>query len=273
MKSNISLCVIGGYDPLARAYFKYLKKEYKSTCFINLLNNNFTEKGLYNFKIYQLKKILDLLKYKKVNEIIFLGKITRPNLTEFIKDGIIENYIPLLLSAYKSGDGAVLDTVINIFKEQNYKIVSPLKYSNEFTLIEDHINVNYDSEDDIDIKKSSDLLNELSKYDNAQSVVSINGYIIAIEAAEGTDALLRRVRSVRKDLGQLGNKSGFFTKKPKKNQSKLIDLPVVGPTTIKLIKRANLKGLAIDFSNTMIYKKKEVLKLINEFNLTICNVN
>ena len=127
MKSNVSLCVIGGYDPLARAYFKNLKKKYNSTFFINLLNISFAEKDLYNFKIYQLKKILDLLKSKKVNEIVFLGKIMRPNLSNFKKDGVVEKYIPLLLSAYKSGDGAVLDSVVNIFKEQKF-IYSYLLY-------------------------------------------------------------------------------------------------------------------------------------------------
>lgn len=266
------ICIIGSYDPISRSFFEEIKKKYKTSLFINVTGDKSSKKDIYNFKIFQLKKILNTLNLNNVSELIFLGKIARPNLLEFRNDGIVEKYIPILLNAYKKGDGAVLDTVIRIFKEQNFTTVSPFKYSSSFILNDNEINSNYNDEDMHDIKKSSKLLDVLSKFDNAQSVVSINGYIIAIEAAEGTDALLKRVWKIRKDLNQLENKSGFLTKKPKINQSKLIDLPVIGPKTIKLIKKANLKGLAIDPRNTMIYKKKDVLKLINKFNLKIYNI-
>ena len=50
----------------------------------------------------------------------------------------------------------------------------------------------------IDVNKSIKILNNLSKYDNAQSIVIVNGFIIAVEAAEGTDEVLRRAAIVRK---------------------------------------------------------------------------
>ena len=68
-----------------------------------------------------------------------------------------------------------------------------------------------------DKNKSIKLLNDLSKYDNAQSAVCINGYIMAIEAVEGTDSMLKRVISIRKNLNQLDIKAGILTKIPKKN--------------------------------------------------------
>ncbi len=269
MKSNGSICIIGGYDSLSRSYFKELKIKYKSVIFVNLLKKNYSSKDLYNYQIFELKKILNLLKLNNVSEIIFLGKITRPNLKDLKNDGVIEKYFPMLLKAYKKGDGSILKSVIKIFKEKKFNIVSPLKYSDKFTINREIISNNYKNDDHFDIKKSVQLLDELSKFDNAQSVVIINGYIMAIEAVEGTDSLLRRVRKIRIELNQLANKSGFLTKKPKKNQSKLIDLPVIGPKTIKLIKKANLKGLAIDLKNTIIYNKKEVLRLVDQLELTV----
>ncbi len=272
MINNFSICIIGGYDDLSKSFFKILKNKYKSTIFINLLNKTYHGKNLYNYDIFELKKILELLRSQNVKDIIFLGKIVRPDLSKFRNDGIVENYIPDLVKAYKKGDGAVLSAVVDIFKEQSFKVVSPLKYCDEFSLSNSDIFKMYKKEDLIDIKKSSDLLDTLSKYDNAQSVVCAEGYIIAIEAAEGTDALLRRSRLLRKDLDQIKIKSGFLVKKIKKNQSKFIDLPVVGPKTINLIKKANLKGLAIDIKNTLIYKKDDFLRLAKEYDLIIYNV-
>ena len=272
MTNNNSICIIGGYDELSKSLFKILRIKYKHTIFINLLNTTYHDTNLYNYNIFELKKILDLLKLKKVKDIIFLGKITRPNLSKFKNDGIIEEYIPKLVKSYKKGDGAVLDAVVDIFTEHNFRATSPFKYCDDLRLSNSDILKKYKREDIIDIKKSSDLLDSLSEFDNAQSVVCVEGYIIAIEAVEGTDALLKRTRQLRKDLDQLKIKSGFLVKKIKKNQSKFIDLPVVGPNTIKLIKKANLKGLAIDIKNTLIYKKEDFLKLANKYNLIIYNI-
>ena len=85
--------------------------------------------------------------------------------------------------------------------------------------------------------------------------------------------MLNRSRQLRKDLGQLESKSGFLVKKIKKSQSRFIDLPVVGPRTINLIKKANLKGLAIDIKNTLIYKKDDFLRLAKEYDLIIYDIN
>ncbi len=272
MINNFSICIIGGYDDLSKSLFNKLKNKYKSTIFINLLSTNYYVKNLYNYNIFELKKILDLLRLQNVKDIIFLGKIVRPDLSKFRKDGIVENYIPNLVNAYKKGDGAVLDVVVDIFRKHSFRAVSPFKYCDEFSLSNSDVFKTCKKEDLIDIKKSSDLLDVLSKYDNAQSVVCAGGYIIAIEAVEGTDALLSRARLLRKDLDQIKIKAGFLVKKIKRNQSKLIDLPVVGPKTLKLIKKANLKGLAIDIKNTLIYKKEYFLRLAKEYDLIIYNI-
>ncbi len=273
MTNKASICIIGGYDKLSKYLFKVLKNKYKNTIFINLLSATYHDKNLYNYNIFELKKILDLLKSKKVEDIIFLGKIVRPDLSKFKNDGIIEKYIPNLIEVYKKGDGAVLDAVVDIFKDHNFNAVSPFKYCDDLCLSKSDVLKVFKQEDFIDINKSSNLLDALSEFDNAQSVVCAEGYIIAIEAVEGTDALLKRARQLREDLNQLKTKSGFLVKKIKKNQSRFIDLPVVGPKTINLIKKANLKGLAIDVKNTLIYKKEDLLKLAKEYGLKIYDIN
>ena len=273
MENSKSICIIGGYDKLSKYFFKVLRKKYKSTIYINLLSTTYNDKNLYNYNIFELKKILDLLKLKNVKDIIFLGKIVRPDLSKFKNDGIIEKYIPNLVKVYKKGDGAVLNAVVNIFKEHNFTAVSPIKYCDDLCLGNSNVLKIYRKEDIIDIEKSSDLLDALSAFDNAQSVVCAEGYIIAIEAVEGTDALLERSWRLRKNLDQLKIKSGFLVKKMKKNQSRFIDLPVVGPKTINLIRKANLKGLAIDIKNTLVYKKDEFLKLAKKYDLIIYNIN
>ena len=269
MKNKGPIAIIGGYDAIAKSFYSEIKIIHKKSIFINLNDKSYIKKGIYNLRIYQLRKILETLHKFRIKNLLFLGKITRPNLNNFKADGEIDKYIPALVNSYKKGDGKVLLTVLKIFRQNGFNILSPCDISNSFFLEKHDLKENISPKDKIDLNKSINLLNDLSKYDNAQSIVCINGYIIAIEAAEGTDNLLKRVVSVRKQLGEIDTKAGLLTKLPKKNQSKLVDLPVVGPKTIELAKKANLNGIAVNERLTIVHNKLEFLKLANYYDLKI----
>ena len=150
-----------------------------------------------------------------------------------------------------------------------FKIISPREVSKSFFFNSEELDKLNSDNDAIDVDKSKKLLNEISKFDNAQAVVCVSGYIIAIEAAEGTDRLLNRVFDVRKNLNQLKSKAGILVKIPKKSQSKLVDLPVIGLNTLRLIKKANLNGIAIYPKHTLIHEKRKVLQYAKKYELKI----
>ena len=269
MKDSQPLAIIGGYDMISKAFFTESKKINNNSIFINLNNNKVKNKKIYNYKIFQLNKIFKTLKFNKIKNLLFLGKVDRPNLSHIKNDGEIEKYIPLLLNSYQQGDGKILSSVLEIFIQNGFKIISPREVSKSFFFNTEELDeLNY-NKDVIDVDKSKKLLNEISKFDNAQAIVCISGYIIAIEAAEGTDNLLNRVFDVRKNLKQLKFKSGILVKIPKKSQSKLVDLPVIGLNTLRLIRRANLNGLAIYPKHTLIHEKRKVLQYANKYELKI----
>ena len=272
MQNNSDVCVIGGYDSLASSFLSEINKKSLNSIFINVGDKKINKSNIYNFKIFELKNILNTLEKYTIKNIIFLGKINRPNIKEFKNDGEIEKHLPFLLQQFAKGDGMILSGVIKIFIEKGFNVLSPTILSNKFNFKKNELNNSISKFDKIDITKSVKILNDLSKYDNAQSMVSVNGYIIAIEAAEGTDSLLRRVISIRKNLKQINMKAGILTKVPKNNQSKLVDLPVIGPKTIKLVKMANLNGLAIDPDYTLLYKKDEIKNLTRKLDIKIYNV-
>lgn len=169
----------------------------------------------------------------------------------------LKKYIPMLLNSYQQGDGKILSSVLEIFTQNGFNIISPREISKLYFFNPKELDKLNSKKDEIDVDKSKKLLNEISKFDNAQAVVCVRGYIIAIEAAEGTDRLLDRVFDVRKNLNQLKSKAGMLVKIPKKSQSKLVDLPVIGLNTLRLIKKANLNGIAIYPKHTLIHEKKK----------------
>ena len=273
MRNNGPIAIIGGYDQIAKSFFFRLKKINDNTIFINVNSNINNLRNVYNFEIFHLNKILTTLEKHKIKKLLFLGKINRPNFENLKNDGEIEKYIPLLLDSYKKGDGSILSNIIKIFSSKGFKIISPKKVSNVFFFDKHDVNKIEAKEDLVDCNKSIRILNDLSKYDNAQSVVIINGYIIAIEAAEGTDNLLKRTVHVRKNLDQLHKKAGLLIKIPKKGQSKLIDLPVIGLKTLRLVRKANLNGIAIDTMHTIVHNKDKILEYAKNNNLKIYNIH
>ena len=272
MTDNRPIAIIGGYDSIAKSFYNKIKSINKKSIFINVQNNKSKNNRVYNFEIYQLKKILNILKKNKINDLLFLGKINRPDLSNFKLDGVIDKYLPNLVHSYKKGDGNILSLTLEIFKENGFKILSPRDISDSYFLKNYELTDKISIEDKYDINKSQKLLNDLSKYDNAQSIVIVNGYIIAIEAVEGTDSLLKRAATLRKKLNHIDNKAGLLIKIPKKNQSRLVDLPVVGQNTLKLVKKANLNGIAIDPKLTIVHDKNKFLKFAKNSNLKIYNI-
>ena len=83
MKNNEPICIIGGYDLISGSFFRYCKKSREDSIFINVNNHIIKKKNIYNYRIFQLEKIFNLLKKKKIKNLIFLGKVDRPNLPEF----------------------------------------------------------------------------------------------------------------------------------------------------------------------------------------------
>ena len=269
MATKGNVCIMGGYDDLSKSFFDELKKNRKQSIFLNFNKSKLKKKNIFNFEVYELKKILHLLKIKNISEIIFLGKINRPNLKNFKLDGEIDKYLPILSNAYKKGDDFLLKSILNIFKNHGYLIKSPLELGTSFSLNKDNLKIDPDFRTKMDIKKGRDILSALSKYDNAQSIVIIDGYIHAIEAAEGTDQMLKRVIEIRKRNKTINEKKGVLIKMVKKNQSKLVDLPVLGPKSIEIVAKANLASIALNPLLTLILNKKIFLKKAKKENIDL----
>ncbi len=269
MTNRGNVCIMGGYDDLSKSFFESLQKSKKHSIFLNFNKSRLKKKNIFSFEVYELKKILHILKLKNISEIVFLGKIDRPNLKSFKLDGEIDSYLPMLYNAYKRGDDFLLKSILNIFKQYGYLIKSPLDLSDSYLLNKKNLKDKPDLNIKMDIEKGRDILNALSKFDNAQSVVVIDGYIHAIEAAEGTDQMLKRVIEIRKRNKTIRENKGVLVKIAKKNQSRLVDLPVLGPKTVELVAKANLASIALDPSSTLILNKKIFLKKTKKENIDL----
>jgi DUF1009 family protein len=100
----------------------------------------------------------------------------------------------------------------------------------------------------------------LGSVDAGQAVVVARGKVLAIEGAEGTDAMLQRVAGLA-DRQAPGRRAGVLAKGPKPGQELRIDMPAIGPRTIEQAVAAGLAGVAVEAGAVLILDRAETIRI------------
>ena len=107
-------------------------------------------------------------------------------------------------------------------------------------------------------------MKSLSQSDVGQSVAVQNGLILAVEAIEGTDEMIKRAGKLK--LSGLGP---ILVKAPKLNQDMRFDQPVIGEKTIENVYKSGFSGIACKHRNVLIINLEKVIKLANKRQITL----
>ena len=265
--------ILAGDGNLPKIVINQLQKKKLNFIVINLSSKKKNKKDHFNLNISQVSKILDLLKKKECKEIILVGKVVRPNIKDLKVDFKLIGLLPRIISNLKKGDAYVLNLVIKILKKHKMKVISCTRYVPELIAQNYPINPKISKQDIFDIKKGKQLLSVLnSKFDIGQSLIINNGFIVGIEAAEGTDKMLSKSSFILKKINK-SKKSGLLLKLPKKIQDLRIDLPTIGYKTIKTCINLGLKGIVLKKNQNIFLNQDESFKLMKKNNFFIKVLN
>jgi DUF1009 family protein len=95
-----------------------------------------------------------------------------------------------------------------------------------------------------DLRKALYVAEKAGELDIGQGAVVCDGLVLAVEAQEGTDAMLARVAGLPADLrGSAADRKGVLGKAPKPIQDLRVDMPVIGARTIEMAAAAGLAGV------------------------------
>jgi UDP-2,3-diacylglucosamine hydrolase len=106
------------------------------------------------------------------------------------------------------------------------------------------------------------IANEIARLDLGQTIVVRAKACVAIEAMEGTDAVIRRA-------GELAKGRLTVIKVAKPNQDMRFDVPVVGVPTIETMIGAGATCLCLTPNKTLIFEREKMVKLANEYKICI----
>ena len=267
------LGLIVGESNLPKFIINKLLKKNKKFLILDLTKSNYYKKynNSYGLKITELGKAITILKKNNCKNIIFIGKVKRPEISLLKFDRKALFYLPRLFSAFKKGDSNILREIIKIFKEHKIKVLNSMKFTPELVFKDKSINnVKINNLDKESISKGISLVKSLSKFDIGQSVVINDGFVLAIEGPEGTDEIIKRSSYLSKKL-KLKNKS-ILVKFPNTKQDLRVDLPTIGVDTVKNCIKSNIKGIAVKRSQNIILDKNKIINLTKKNNFFIISL-
>ena len=249
---------LGGKN-LPLVILKKIKKKKKKYFIIDLTkNNNFKkDKNSYFISIGKFGKILEIIKEKKCNRVLFAGIIEKPKISSLKLDLKGIYYIPRIIKAAKLGDAAILKELIKILAEHKIKVIKLNFFNPELTLSKgNYAKLKPSKFETLDIKKGINYLNKLNAHNHTQAIVLRNSEVIAKETSNGTKKMLQTIKKLKIS-------GGMLVKFPKKKQDLRADLPTVGLETLKDCKKAGIKGIVLKSKENIILDKNKCISFAN----------
>jgi DUF1009 family protein len=209
----------------------------------------------------QYGRAVKLFRAENCRDLIFIGSLVRPALSELRLDWGSLRVIRHVVAAYRGGDDHLLSGIGGILEQDGFRMIGIKDVAPDLLMPEGCLTRASPSETAAaDIARGRELLRALSPFDIGQATVVIDGHVVAVEDIEGTDGLLARVARLRGE-GRIRAKAarGVLVKAPKSGQDLRFDLPTIGPRTIEGTAKAQLAGVAAIAGNTIAVEPQKMI--------------
>jgi DUF1009 family protein len=219
----------------------------------------------------QVGKAVRLAKAAGCRDLSFIGSLVRPAMWQTRPDFKAFSLLPQLLKAFRGGDNHLLSEIGKIVEQLGFRIMGAHEVAPEIVLPEGRLgSIDAVERDRADIALGFDYLRATGPFDVGQAVVVAGRHVIAVVAAEGTDQMLARVATMRKN-GRLQTApgSGVLVKAAKRGQDHRFDLPSIGPETVAGVSAAGLAGIAVTAGETIIAEPERTTRAADKANIFV----
>jgi len=201
------------------------------------------------------------LKEAGCRTVTLAGRVARPEFSKLKLDAKGALLMPRLTAAALRGDDALLRAVLAFFEGEGFAVIGSHEAARDLIASAGELGrIAPNKESESDIGHAMKVVEALGALDIGQAAIVCAGLVLAVEAAEGTDAMLMRVASLPETLrGTPAHRRGVLVKAVKPHQERRVDLPVIGVRTIELASAAGLAGIAVEAGAALIVSRNEVI--------------
>ncbi len=220
---------------------------------------------VYWLSLGQLGKLIKAFKAEGVDRAVMAGQVKHKQ----IFSGIVPDLKMLkLLSglATKSTD-SLIGGVARVLEQEGIELMDSTAFLAPLLPAPGVLTRRAPSvEEQADLDYGYRIARELGRLDLGQSVVVSDGACVALEAMEGTDAIVERAASL------VNERSLRLVKLAKPNQDLRFDVPVVGPSTIETLFRCRVTAMAIEANKTLMIDREDLIVSADENGIAIIAV-
>ena len=223
--------------------------------------SNHVEK-VYWLRLNEFSKVSQLFKKEKITEVAMVGQVSPRQLfrPQIRNSPELRNLLDSLKD--KRAD-TIFGAIAKKLEEQGMHVLDSTFLLGDFLPRKQVLTKNQPSFSHWeDIYLGLNIAKEIASLDIGQTVAIKDKAIVAVEALEGTDSLIKRA-------GKITQRGVIITKVSKPDQDMRFDVPVVGMNTIKSLVRARAAGLAIEAEKTLFIDQKPALKLADKKGLFV----
>jgi UDP-2,3-diacylglucosamine hydrolase len=209
----------------------------------------------------QLGRATKLFRSEGCRDLIFIGTLLRPALSEIRLDWGTIRVLGRVFAAFRGGDDHLLSGIGRILEQDGFRMIGIKDVAPDLLMPEGCVTRTApDDKAAADIARGRDVLRALSPFDIGQATIVIDGHVVGVEDIEGTDGLLARVARLRGE-GRIRAKAprGVLVKAPKNGQDLRFDLPTIGPRTVERAIEAGLAGIAIVAGHTIVVEPQAMI--------------
>jgi DUF1009 family protein len=214
-------------------------------------------------------RTLSLFREHGCGEVLLAGKVSRPKWADIKFDAKGLSKLPKVLAAAAKGDDALLRSLVDILEGEGFRVVAAAEAAPALLASSGALGKHRPStRETSDIELAVKVVRALGAFDVGQAAAVCDGLVLAVEAAEGTDAMIARIMNLPANIrGSASARRGVLVKARKPTQDGRTDLPVIGTDTVKNAADAGLAGIAVEAGGALIVNKRGVIESADRLEL------
>ena len=196
---------------------------------------------------------LRILRENGVEELVMAGPVRRPSLASLMPDWRAAKFFARI-GLRALGDDGLLSAIIKELELEGFRVVGIESILGGLLAPKGPLGrIEPDDQARADIARGLEVARALGALDVGQAAVVQQGIVLGVEAADGTDALIARAGSLRREgLG------GVLVKIAKPGQERRADLPTIGVRTVEAAAKAGLRGIAVEAGAALVVDRAAV---------------
>ncbi len=214
-------------------------------------------------------RILALLRENNCRNLVLVGPVRRPSILDLRPDVEGARILARIGRAAFAGDDGLLAAVVRVLGEEGFSVVGAHEILTEAIGPRGVLGgVAPDVQAMADITRGVTVVRALGTADVGQACVVQQGIVLALEAIEGTDAMVARAGTLARP-----GPGGVLVKLVKPGQDRRTDLPTIGPATAAAAAAANLTGIAFEAGGTILTDRDALVRAADAAGLFLIGID